>query len=84
MGAGPGILTLAIAIEMVCEGREEVGRYLAAVARSRSALRDARIRCLARFADRTDNRGVLLRALALIDDALDRLGAAPRSDGLLP
>jgi hypothetical protein len=73
-----GERALATAIDMVWEGREEVGRYLAVV-RSRSALRDARARCLDEFGARTANRGVLLRALALIDDALDRLDGTPDS-----
>ena len=77
----PGGRALATAIDMVWEGREEVGAYLAVVS-SRSALRDARACCLDRFAGRPENRGVLLRALALIDDALERLdrGPAPRND----
>ena len=69
----PGERALALAIEMVCDGRDEVGRYLA-MALTPGAVLDARTRCLDRFAERPANRGVLLRALALIDGALDSLG----------
>jgi hypothetical protein len=75
-----GERALAAALEMVAEGREEVGRYVAAIARGAAggdegaaAVRGARLACLALFGDRPINRGALLRALALIDGAIDRL-----------
>ena len=71
----PGERAFALALELVRDGRDEVGRYLTAFGRSPVGLVEARTECLARFADRPANRGALLRALALIDAALDRLGS---------
>jgi len=75
MAVSKGDLTLQRAIEVTATGDEGVDRLLAMTDGSRGVLHQARGRCLAALQGRPADRHALLRALELIDHALDRLEA---------
>jgi len=75
MAVSTGDLALQRAIEVAATGDEGVDRLLALTDGSKGAMHQARGRCLAALQDRPTDRTALLRALELIDHALDRLDA---------
>ena len=74
MAVSTGDLTLQRAIELAAENGD-VDRLLELSDGSRGAIHQARGRCLAALQDRPTDRRALLRALELIDEALDRFEA---------